>query len=63
MKKGYLSIILAGLLLCCYHSSKGQLVPPNAYLQGQYLEVGEYQNGGFGAPLPPAGYHPHIASG
>ena len=48
------------VLLCTLLSprSYGQLVAPNIFLQGKYVEVGMAPNGSWGAGAVPAGYHP-----
>ena len=59
MKKLYFLLVFA--LFCLGKASFGQLMLPNAFLQGRYVEVGEIGNGAFGtngAPMP-TGYHTH----
>ncbi len=56
------SRLLLLLLLLATGTSFAQIVGPNVYLKGGYLEIGMLSNGAFGAPAPPAGYHPHFGS-
>jgi gliding motility-associated-like protein len=48
------------LLLCTFFGphTYGQLVAPNVFLQGAYVEVGIAPNGAWGAGAAPGSYHP-----
>ena len=61
MKKQYLLLFLAAILLSNAGTLKAQIVGTDVFLQGQYLEIGEQGNGSFGANSSPAGYHPHLS--
>ncbi len=50
------------LVLLATSTSYAQIVGTNVYLKGGYLEIGMISDGAFGAPAPPAGYHPHFGS-
>jgi gliding motility-associated-like protein len=62
MKKRYSAFLFIFLFSCGAYSSRAQLIGGNAYLQGQWLEIGELNNGAFGAYPAPAGYHNSCAS-
>jgi gliding motility-associated-like protein len=52
-------LLFAVLFVVCSKASLAQLVGTDAFLQGQWLEIGETTNGSFGANTSPVGYHPH----
>jgi len=61
MKKQY--FFLLTIFLFCSHLIYAQLIPPNVFMQGQWLEIGELPNGAFGVRTSPAGFHAHNCCG
>ena len=61
MKQRYFSILFITFLLGSCAASYAQMVGVDIYLPGRYLEIGMNNTGAFGAPTPPAGYHPYPA--
>ena len=58
MNKCFLFCLFTGL----YFYGQSQIVDGNAYIKGQFLEIGINQCGGFGTTnIAPAGYHPRSA--
>jgi hypothetical protein len=53
---------LAAVCTLASASSRAQMTGGNVFLKGRYVEAGICGNGDFGAPAPPAGYHPHTSS-
>lgn len=63
MRKFYyrLGALLTGLFLMGGIETKAQLIGSEAFLQGDYVEVGIATNGAFGSGTDaPAGYHPKV---
>ncbi len=52
-----LSLIAAVIMVSA--SARGQMVGGNAFLQGQYVEVGVTQYGSYGTSSSPTTYHSH----
>jgi gliding motility-associated-like protein len=63
MKLSKLGLSLIGLATTLATVSKAQLIAPNCFLQGAFVEVGVAPNGAFGAGPVPATYHPRSALG
>lgn len=61
MRKGILLIV--ALSVFSGLQSFAQLVGTDCFLQGQFVEVGINQMGGFGTCTSPANYHPHVCCG
>ncbi len=59
MKKQILFLFCLGVMLGNSIPGLAQLVGTNFFLQGRYLEIGQLNNGSFGACTSIAGYHPH----
>ncbi len=59
MRKQYLFLAFMSIMICGTNGSFAQLVGTNLFLQGRYLEIGQLNNGSFGACTSIAGYHPH----
>ena len=55
------SLIFVACMLIANNALFAQIVGTNSYLQGRFLEVGINEYGAFGAPPPPATYHPYPA--
>jgi uncharacterized repeat protein (TIGR01451 family) len=52
-------VIVAIAMIYWCSASYGQIVGANVFLQGNFVEIGMLNNGAFGAPSSPAGYHPN----
>jgi len=61
MKFRFLFLLLINLILAAGNHSFAQLVSPDVFLQGAYLEIGQDTMGAFGTCTSPAGYHPHVS--
>jgi hypothetical protein len=63
MKPVYLikSIIAGGFVLLAGNAN-AQMVGPNVFLQGRYVEMGISTHGSYGASTSPTTYHSHMAS-
>jgi hypothetical protein len=61
---GLLKSFVIGGMLAAAGNTNAQLVGPNVFLQGKYVEVGITSNGDYGTSVaPPTGYHPHGVTG
>ncbi|HTN16697.1 MAG TPA: PKD domain-containing protein [Chitinophagaceae bacterium] len=58
MKKLY--FILCGMALLSVKTSLAQMVPPDCFIKGDFVEVGISSTGAFGACNAPLGYHPNV---
>ncbi|MCF8451285.1 MAG: gliding motility-associated C-terminal domain-containing protein [Taibaiella sp.] len=59
MKKNFLVLLLVFISLGFFKPVSAQLIGINCFLQGQWLEVGVNQMGGFGTCGSPLTYHTH----
>ncbi len=63
MKKHYLLLLLAIVLINSTFKASAQVVATDVFLQGRWLEVGVDQMAAFGTCSAPAGYHTHACCG
>lgn len=59
MKNIFTKLVVAGSLLLA-GKANAQLSTPNAFVQGDYVEVGVSVTGAFGGCSPLTGYHPNV---
>jgi hypothetical protein len=61
MKKISFRVSIFVIAFCFFvNPGQAQIVGANAFLQGQYLEIGMNDNGSYGASTSPANYHSHL---
>lgn len=60
----HLRFLLPALIVLFSYNAKAQIVGANAFMKGNYVEVGVNTCGAYGSNgMPPAGYHPNVFSG
>jgi gliding motility-associated-like protein len=65
MKKNYQRLIIVVFMMFISELSQAQMSGPNAFIKGDFVEIGVSLTGAFGAGStftgpPPAGYHPNV---